>query len=149
MHARRVEAFFVDVFLQAHATPPARMVIDLDSTFAPLHGHQIGRFSHGYYDCYCYLPPYVFCGEHLLAAKRRPPDIDGAAGLAGGGHVAQVGPVDQDQRVGEAARPGAGAAHEPALQRLAAGRDAVGVQGKRCQDDFAGTARRVLRTKSS
>ena len=80
MHASRVEAFFVDVFLQAHATPPARIVIDLDSTFAPLHGHQLGRFFHGYYDCYCYLPLYVFCGEHLLAAKLRPADIDGAAG---------------------------------------------------------------------
>jgi len=80
MHARRVEAFFVDVFLQAHATPPARIVVDLDSTFAALHGHQLGRFFQGYYDCYCYLPLYVFCGEYLLAAKLRPSDIDGAAG---------------------------------------------------------------------
>lgn len=80
MHAGRVEAFFVDIFLQAHATPPVRIVIDLDATFAPLHGHQLGRFFHGYYDCYCYLPLYVFCGEHLLAAKLRPSDIDGAAG---------------------------------------------------------------------
>jgi len=79
----RVEAFLVDVFLQAHATPPARIVIDLDSTFAPLHGHQLGRFFHGYYDCYCYLPLYVFCGQHLLAAKLRPADIDGAAGALG------------------------------------------------------------------
>jgi hypothetical protein len=76
----RADALFVDVFLQAHATPPARIVIDLDSTFAPLHGHQLGRFFHGYYDCYCYLPLYVFCGEHLLAAKLRPANIDGAAG---------------------------------------------------------------------
>lgn len=76
----QVEAFFVDVFLQAHAAPPERIVIDLDSTFAPLHGHQLGRFFHGYYDCYCYLPLYVFCGEHLLAARLRPADIDGAAG---------------------------------------------------------------------
>jgi len=80
MHTDRVDAFFVDVFLQAHATPPTRIVIDLDSTFAPLHGHQLGRFFHGYYDCYCYLPLYVFCGEHLLAAKLRPANIDGAAG---------------------------------------------------------------------
>jgi hypothetical protein len=79
-HTARIEALFVDVFLQAHATPPTRIVIDLDSTFAPLHGHQLGRFFHGYYDCYCYLPLYVFCGEHLLAAKLRPADIDGAAG---------------------------------------------------------------------
>lgn len=80
MHTDRADALFVDVFLQAHATPPARIVIDLDSTFAPLHGHQWGRFFHGYYDCYCYLPLYVFCGEHLLAAKLRPANIDGAAG---------------------------------------------------------------------
>jgi hypothetical protein len=79
----QVEAFLVNVFLQAHATPPARIVIDLDSTFAPLHGHQLGRFFHGYYDCYCYLPLYVFCGQHLLAAKLRPADIDGAAGALG------------------------------------------------------------------
>ncbi len=55
-------------------------MIDLDSTFAPLHGHQLGRFFHGYYDCYCYLPLYVFCGEHLLAATLPPSNIDGAAG---------------------------------------------------------------------
>jgi len=80
MRTDRVDAFWVAVFLQAHPTPPSRIVIDLDSTFAPLHGHQLGRFFHGYYDCYCYLPLYVFCGEHLLAAKLRPADIDGAAG---------------------------------------------------------------------
>lgn len=79
-HTERADALFVDVFLQAHPTPPERIVIDLDSTFAPLHGHQLGRFFHGYYDCYCYLPLYVFCGEHLLAAKLRPANIDGAAG---------------------------------------------------------------------
>lgn len=79
-HTDRADALFVDVFLQAHGTPPARIVIDLDSTFAPLHGHQLGRFFHGYYDCYCYLPLYVFCGEHLLAATLRPANIDGAAG---------------------------------------------------------------------
>ena len=80
IHTDRADRFLVDLFLQAHATPPVRIVIDLDSTFAPLHGHQLGRFFHGYYDCYCYLPLYVFCGEHLLAAKLRPSDIDGAAG---------------------------------------------------------------------
>jgi len=80
MHTDRMDAMLVDVLIQSHAVPPARLVIDLDSTFAPLHGHQLGRFFHGYYDCYCYLPLYVFCGEHLLAAKLRPADIDGAAG---------------------------------------------------------------------
>jgi hypothetical protein len=80
IHTDRVDRFLVDIFLQSHATPPVRIVIDLDSTFAPLHGHQLGRFFHGYYDCYCYLPLYVFCGGHLLAAKLRTANIDGAAG---------------------------------------------------------------------
>ena len=53
---------------------------DLDATDDPLHGHQEGRFFHGYYDCYCYLPLYIFCGPHLLAAKQRPANIDAAAG---------------------------------------------------------------------
>ncbi len=47
---------------------------------ARLHGHQEGRFFHGYYDCYCYLPLYIFCGRHLLSSKLRPANIDGAAG---------------------------------------------------------------------
>jgi hypothetical protein len=55
-------------------------VLDLDATDDPLYGHQEGRFFHGYYDCYCYLPLYVFCGRHLLAAKLRPSNIDGSAG---------------------------------------------------------------------
>ena len=59
---------------------PGRSSLDLDATDDPLHGHQEGRFFHGYYDCYCYLPLYVFCGRHLLAAKLRPSNIDGSAG---------------------------------------------------------------------
>jgi hypothetical protein len=55
-------------------------VLDLDATDDPLHGHQEGRFFHGYYDCYCYLPLYVFCGRHLLAVKLRRSNIDGSAG---------------------------------------------------------------------
>jgi len=55
-------------------------VLDLDATDDPLHGHQEGRFFHGYYDCYCYLPLYIFCGQHLLVAKLRRANIDGAAG---------------------------------------------------------------------
>ena len=55
-------------------------MLDLDATDDPIHGHQLGRFFHGYYDSYCYLPLYIFCGEHLLCAKLRPADIDGAAG---------------------------------------------------------------------
>src|SRR6266536_2764637 len=71
---------FVDVFLDAHGKAPREIVLDLDATDDPLHGHQEGRFFHGYYDCYCYLPLYIFCGRHLLAAKLRPANIDGSAG---------------------------------------------------------------------
>ena len=75
-----IERLFVDLFLEAHKTPPKRIILDLDATDDPLHGHQEGRFFHGYYDCYCYLPLYVFCGRHLLAAKLRRSDIDASAG---------------------------------------------------------------------
>ena len=75
-----IEALFVDLFLEAHALPPKEIVLDLDATDDPLHGHQEGRFFHGYYDGYCYLPLYVFFGRHLLAAKLRPSNIDGSAG---------------------------------------------------------------------
>jgi hypothetical protein len=75
-----IERLFVDLFLAAHATPPREIVLDLDATDDPLHGHQEGRFFHGYYDCYCYLPLYVFCGRHLLAARLRRSNIDASAG---------------------------------------------------------------------
>jgi len=75
-----IESLFVDVFLQLHARPPERIVLDLDATDDPLHGDQLGKFFHGYYQCYCYLPLYIFCGDHLLCAKLRPADIDAAAG---------------------------------------------------------------------
>jgi len=75
-----IEALFVDLFLEAHARAPRQIILDLDATDDPLHGHQEGRFFHGYYDCYCYLPLYVFCGRHLLAAKLRPSNIDASAG---------------------------------------------------------------------
>ncbi len=75
-----IERLFVDLFLNAHTTPPRRIVLDLDATDDPLHGHQEGRFFHGYYKCYCYLPLYIFCGRHLLAAKLRRADIDASKG---------------------------------------------------------------------
>ena len=75
-----IESLFVDLFLDAHDRPPKRLVLDLDATDDPIHGHQEGRFFHGYYDCYCYLPLYIFCGRHLLAAKLRRSNIDGSAG---------------------------------------------------------------------
>lgn len=71
---------FVALFLEAHGRAPKQIVLDLDATDDPLHGHQEGRFFHGYYDCYCYLPLYIFCGRHLLAARLRPANIDAAAG---------------------------------------------------------------------
>ena len=75
-----VEALFVTLFLQAHTRPPEQIVLDLDATDDPIHGHQLGRFFHGYYKNYCYLPLYIFCGDHLLCARLRPSDIDAAAG---------------------------------------------------------------------
>ena len=77
---RAIEDLFVDLFLEAHETVPAEITLDLDATDDPIHGHQEGRFFHGYYDCYCYLPLYIFCGDHLLAAKLRRADIDASAG---------------------------------------------------------------------
>jgi hypothetical protein len=78
--AAKIEALFVELFVEAHQNPPKQIILDLDATDDPLHGHQEGRFFHGYYDCYCYLPLYIFCGAHLLAAKQRCANIDGAAG---------------------------------------------------------------------
>src|ERR671910_3267189 len=59
-----------------------QIILDLDATDDPVHGRQEGRFFHGYYDAYCYLPLYVFCGRHLLAAKLRRSNIDASAGAA-------------------------------------------------------------------
>ena len=75
-----IEALLVDIFLEAHAAAPEEIVLDLDATDDPIHGEQEGRFFHGYYGGYCYLPLYVFCGRHLLAARLRRSNIDGAAG---------------------------------------------------------------------
>jgi Transposase DDE domain group 1 len=75
-----IEALPVTLFLEAPKRPPKQIILDLDATDDPLHGHQEGRFFQGYYDCYCYLPLYIFCGRHLLAAKLRRSNIDGSAG---------------------------------------------------------------------
>jgi hypothetical protein len=71
-----IEQWFVRAFLQLHSQPPEEIVLDLDATDDPIHGHQPGRFFHGYYDSYCYLPLYVFCGEQLLVSYLRPSRID-------------------------------------------------------------------------
>lgn len=69
---------FVEQFIASHDTPPEQIVLDFDATDDPVHGDQEGRFFHGYYDNYCFLPLYVFCGDQLLAAYLRPSKIDGA-----------------------------------------------------------------------
>jgi hypothetical protein len=78
--AEAVDRLFVDLFLEAHHTAPGRITLDLDATDDPLHGEQEGRFFHGYYKSYCYLPLYIFCGRHLLCAKLRRANIDASAG---------------------------------------------------------------------
>mgnify|MGYP001178112887 CR=1 FL=1 len=75
-----VDKFFVDVFLRAYDKAPEQIIIDLDATDDTIHGNQSGRFFHGYYGNYCYLPLYIFCGEHLLCSRLRPSDIDASAG---------------------------------------------------------------------
>jgi hypothetical protein len=79
-HLDRMQAFLVEAFLQQYLLPPARLILDLDATDNPLHGHQLGRFFHGYYDEYCYLPLYIFCGDHPLLALLRPSNIDTSTG---------------------------------------------------------------------
>ncbi len=76
----QMESLLTDFFIEAHPTPPKRIILDFDATDDPIHGDQLGRFFQGYYKEYCYLPLYVFCGEHLLCAQLRPADQDGAAG---------------------------------------------------------------------
>lgn len=75
-----VDHLLVDLFLQAHRQAPEQIILDLDATDDPLYGKQEGRFFHGYYGHYCYLPLYIFCGEFLLCARLRSSNIDGAAG---------------------------------------------------------------------
>ncbi len=70
--AGALDALLVDLLVEAHAHPPREIVLDLDATDTPLHGEQEGRFFHGYYHHYCYLPLYIFCGDHLWCARLRP-----------------------------------------------------------------------------
>jgi hypothetical protein len=74
-----IEALLVDLFLEAHATAPDQIILDVDATDDLLYGKQEGRFYHGYYKDYCYLPLYVFCGEHLLCSRLRRSNIDASA----------------------------------------------------------------------
>ena len=76
----RIDRLLVDLFLEAHEEPPAEIILDLDATDDPVHGEQEGRFFHGHYGGYCYLPLYVFCGDHVLCCRLRTADIDAAEG---------------------------------------------------------------------
>ncbi|MCA9729353.1 MAG: IS1380 family transposase [Candidatus Eisenbacteria bacterium] len=75
-----LDRLLIDLFLESYAHPPRQIILDLDATDDPVHGKQEGRFFHGYYGHYCFLPLYVFCGEHLLRARLRPSNIDASAG---------------------------------------------------------------------
>jgi len=79
-----MDRLLVELFMQAHdASPqgvPTTITLDLDATDNPIHGDQLGKFFHGYYDCYCYLPLYITCGDHVLLAKLRPSNLDASAG---------------------------------------------------------------------
>jgi hypothetical protein len=79
-HPEKLEEFFVDVFLDSFQRAPKEIVLDFDATDDPVHGGQQGKFFHGYYRCYCYLPLYVTCGDHLLVAKLRTSNRDAADG---------------------------------------------------------------------
>jgi hypothetical protein len=74
-----IKRLMVDLFLEAHEQAPSEIILDLDATDDPVHGNQEGRFFHGYYDCYCYLPLYIFCGRHLLAARLQPASVGAAS----------------------------------------------------------------------
>src|ERR1700739_3447605 len=117
-----IKRLLVDLFLEAHERAPSEITLDLDATDDPVHGNQEGRFFHGYYDCYCYLPLYVFCGRHLLVAKLRRASLDAAGGAVGEG-----------ARVVAHIRPpvAAGADFAARGQRLCAGRADGLVRGER------------------
>jgi hypothetical protein len=78
--AESIDRLLVDTFIEMHGPQPRRIVLDLDATDDPLYGKQEGRFFHGYYRHYCYLPLYITCGDDVLCARLRPSNIDGAAG---------------------------------------------------------------------
>jgi hypothetical protein len=75
-----IDELLVKVFIESYAAAPAEIVLDVDATDLPLHGEQEGRFFHGYYDSYCYLPLYIFCGDQILCARLRQSNSDAAAG---------------------------------------------------------------------
>jgi len=80
LNSKQLDRLFVDIFLQAHSEQPEQIILDVDATDDPIHGNQEGRFFHGYYMNYCYLPLYIFSGEFLLCARLRPSNIDASEG---------------------------------------------------------------------
>ncbi len=76
----KMDRLLVDLFMESYDSAPEEIWLDLDATDDPVHGQQEFRFYHGYYDAYCYLPLYIFCGEHLLCARLHPAKIDAPAG---------------------------------------------------------------------
>jgi hypothetical protein len=80
MDEKAIDELLVDLYIQAQPRKPKRIVLDLDATDDPLHGEQEGRFFHGYYGDYCYLPLYIFIGDHLVCARLRPSNLDASAG---------------------------------------------------------------------
>lgn len=80
MHRQQIDAWIVRSYIDAHDAAPAEIVLDLDATDDLIHGNQEGKFFHGYYGNYCYLPLYIFSGEHLLCARLRRSNVDGAEG---------------------------------------------------------------------
>jgi Transposase DDE domain group 1 len=95
-----IEALFVDLFLEAHERPPKQIVLDLDATDDPLHGHQEGRFFHGYYDCYCYLPLYVLSGRNCWQQGSGPRILTAALARFGRADPVQLD-ADHAVRVGK------------------------------------------------
>jgi len=79
---RKINKMFVEFFIESFEVPPREVILDFDATDSPIHGDQAGKFFHGYYKKYCFLPLYVFSGKHLLAACLKPGDIDPAKGAA-------------------------------------------------------------------
>ena len=75
-----IDELLVKVFVESYASPPEEIILDVDATDLPLHGEQEGRFFHGYYDSYCYLPLYIFCSDQILCARLRQSNSDAAAG---------------------------------------------------------------------
>jgi hypothetical protein len=73
-----IHQVLIEQFIASFKTPPTELILDFDATDDPVHGHQEQRFFHGYYDHYCFLPLYVFCGDQLLVSYLRPSNIDGA-----------------------------------------------------------------------